>query len=46
MNALDDNVQAMHARALGHLTSEELQSLSALPVKARTSGAPPGEDDA
>jgi DNA-binding MarR family transcriptional regulator len=36
VNALDEPVQAMHARQLGHMTSDELTAFNALLVKART----------
>jgi DNA-binding MarR family transcriptional regulator len=35
VDRLDEPVQAMHARQLGHLTAEELTTLSALLVTAR-----------
>jgi len=36
VNALDEPVQAMHARQLGHLSEQELTTFNALLVKART----------
>ena len=36
VNALDEPVQAMHARQLGHMSAEELTTFNTLLVKART----------